>query len=69
MTSMNIAIATQDLLMTGWMFVVAESNGEATISEAYHLEQGTVATFDSSEDFADWLLKKAKEIREEDTED
>lgn len=64
MTQLEIAIATQDVVMDGWILVVSESNGEEAIGEAFHPGKWRLATFDSSEDFIEWLMCKAKEIRE-----
>lgn len=62
MTHVEVAIATQELIMSGWFFIVMEAKGKREIREAHHVS-GRGFAFESEEDFLNWLEKMEKEIR------
>ena len=61
----QVASATQELVLNGWIFVTSDKDGKEEIKEAHNVFEGLLVEFDTDEDFTDWLLDKAKKLRDE----
>lgn len=60
----QVAIATQELIVSGWVFVTYTRNGEECVKEAHNIIDGTFVEFNTDDEFVSWLLNKAADLRE-----
>ncbi|NOP79584.1 hypothetical protein HNV23_08800 [Bacillus paranthracis] len=63
MTHIDVAIATQEAMINGWIFAVYETATKRTITTAINPDKDKAFEFESDTDFLEWLMKEEKQLR------
>ncbi|UTG84544.1 hypothetical protein [Bacillus paranthracis] len=67
MTPVDVAIATQEAVLNGWIFAVTEittkGTTKRTISTAINPNKDKAFEFESDTDFLEWLMEEEKQLR------